>query len=139
MAKLGNKNRVYMTSAAISALTGVTGADVLVGETTNSLSINGNLIEVSDKTTAWQQFIAGVKGGSLSVTVNAEDGDAKQKSLLSGLTGGSLVHCFVGDPTVGGYAFDAYVGSISMSNDNAAVASWTIELTASGEIKHLEA
>lgn len=136
---IGNSEKVYISSSAVSALSGVQDGDLLVGETTNSISLNSNLIEISDKSTPWQKFIAGVKGATLSVTVNVNKGDVKQTSLLTSFTGGAAVHCFVGSKTTGGFAFDAIISSIAVTNDNAAVATWGIEMSATGEVEYISA
>lgn len=138
MAKLGNKNKVYITSSLVTALSEVTAADVLVGETSNTLTINANLIEVSDKTTEWGKNVPGIKGGTLSVTVNVEDGNTKQEALIDAITAGSEINCFEGDLNSNGFAFKALVGSIAQTNDNGSVATWQLEITANGEVKRIK-
>lgn len=131
MAKvLGNARRCYIGSGA-----GVW----LAGEQSNSININGNLVETSDKSTTWQSFIQGIKGATATVTVHADTSSTEQTALLTALTTGDTVHVFIGTPASGndsatGYAFDALVASIDETNDNGAVASRTINLTANGAV-----
>lgn len=139
--KLGNKNRVYVTDELASAISSVEEGNWVKGETTNTVNLNGNQIEVSDKNSgAWQKFIPGVKGGTIDATFNTLDADAQQKALLSSFMTGDTVFLFVGDIDAGvGYACEAIISSISESNDNAAVSSRTISFTANGEVKRIEA
>ena len=138
--KLGNKNRIYVTDELVSTTTGVTESDWVAGETTNTINLNGNQIEVSDKNSgAWQKFIPGVKGATIDATFNTLDTDEKQKSLLSSFMAGQTVFLFVGDLTAKvGFACEAIISSISETNDNAAVSSRSISFVANGEVKRIE-
>ena len=49
----GNKRRAYLVDASTYTW--------LAGEQNNSVNLNGNLIDISDKSTDWQKWIAGVK------------------------------------------------------------------------------
>ena len=135
MAKqLGNARKCYIGDGSGSWLT---------GEQSNSVNVNGNLVETSDKSNAWQSFIQGIKGATATVTVHADAADATQTALLTALTAGTTVHVFIGNPASGsgasavaanGYAFDALVANIDETNDNGAVATRTINLTATGAV-----
>lgn len=133
MAKLGNKNKVYILTGQAEGQPSA--SDWLVGETSNSFNLNANLVEVSDKSTAWQSFISGIKGATLDVTVNVDSKDAKQKALLDALMNGSEVDAYVGDiDESSGFKFKALVGSISDTSDNGSVASRSFSLTANGAV-----
>ena len=139
--KLGNKNRVYITDALPEEAADVTAAEWITGETTNSIHLNGNTIEVSDKNSgAWQKFLPGVKGATIDVTANVHDEDAVQKQLLSSFMAGDKVFVFAGDIDAGiGYACEAVITTITENNDNAAVSTRSMTLTANGEVKRIEA
>lgn len=139
MAELGNGIKVYITSAAVTAISGVTANDALVGETTNNLDLSANLIEVTDKTTAWAERLSGVKSGSLTFTINVDRSNTAHKSLVSSLKAGSAIHCFVGDLAIGGEAFDAVISSISMAAENASVATYNVSASTTGEVKTIAA
>lgn len=135
MPKLGNVRRFYV------------GADKawLAGEQNNSFNRTANPIEVTDKSVIWQQFIAGVRGATASVTVYADDTTGlPQATILASWAAGQKVQCFVGeldtsgtDPViVSGDAFEAVITSISDTNNNNEVASRDIQLTVSGEVTH---
>lgn len=133
MAKLGNKNKVYILTAPAEGQPSA--GDWLVGETSNNFNLNANLVEVSDKSTAWQSFITGIKGATLDVTVNVNSSDTKQKALLDALFSGQEVDTYVGDIDEGsGFKFKALVGSISDTSDNGSVASRSFSLTANGVV-----
>ena len=108
----------------------------LAGEQNNSVNLNGNPIEVSDKNTVWQKFIQGVRGGTAEVVVMADDEDAQQMKALDSLVAGSTVLCFVGtlssSTPSAGIAFEAIINNISDTNDNNAVATRTMSLTITG-------
>jgi len=122
---LGNKRKCYVGS----------GRSWLKGEVNNSVNINGNLVETSDKTNGWQAFLQGIKGATATVTVHVDTASNSQNSLLTALTAGTQVEVFIGDLDGGsGYAFDALVASVDETNDNGSVASRTINLTATGAV-----
>ena len=108
----------------------------LAGEQNNSVNLNGNPVEVSDKNTVWQKFIQGVRGGTAEVVVMADDEDAQQMKALDSLVAGSTVLCFVGtlasSTPSAGIAFEAIINNISDTNDNNAVATRTMSLTITG-------
>ena len=139
MAELGNVRRVYLTTAASGGT-----YTWLTGEQTNSFNRTSEAIEVSDKSTIWQQFIAGKRGATASVTVFIDDTNEQQQKVLKALHGGTTVYCFIGKVTTSsttttpsaGDLFEAIVTSISDTNDNGAVASRAIELTVTGEPTH---
>lgn len=131
---LGNNKKFYIgTSSGNPATISYTW---LSGEQNNSVTLNGNAIEVSDKNTVWQQFIAGVRGGTAEVTIYADDEDAQQMKALDALAGGNTVLCFVGtlssSTPSAGIAFEAVINSISDTNDNNAVATRSLSLTITG-------
>jgi len=131
-AELGNINKCYI-GASVSQSTTYT---LLAGENTNSVNITANAIEVSDKSHSWQQFIAGVRGGSADVTVYADNSDAQQKSLLSSFGAGSTVSVFIGQLSGStpskGIAFTAVITAISDTNDNGAASTRNLTLTITG-------
>ena len=131
--KLGNKNRVYITDALPEDAADVTAAEWITGETTNSINLNGNTIEVS-------KFLPGVKGATIDVAANVHDGDAVQKQLLASFMAGDKVFVFAGDIDAGvGYACEAVITTITENNDNAAVSTRAMTLAANGEVKRIEA
>ena len=140
MAELGNIRRVYIvTGTSTSTLT----YTWLSGEQTNSFNRTAEAIETSDKSTQWAQFLSGKKGATAEVTVYTDDSNAQQKAALTGLHNGSTVKVFIGTLSTeqspapsAGDLFDAVVTAISDTNDNGAVASRSISLTATGAVTH---
>lgn len=129
---LGNARKFYIGTAGQSATT----YTWLAGEQNNSVTLNGNAIEVSDKNTVWQKFISGTRGGTAEVTVYADDEDAQQMAALDALFAGNTILCFVGTLATStpsaGIAFEAVINSISDTNDNNAVATRALSLTITG-------
>lgn len=138
MAQLGNTRRVYI----------VTGSDSktytwLSGEQNNSFNRTAEAIEDSDKSTEWAQFLSGKKGATAEVTVYTDDNDAQQKAALAALEAGTPVSVFIGTLSSGsspapseGDAFKAIITAINDTNDNGAVASRSLSLTATGAVTH---
>ena len=138
MAQLGNTRRVYI----------VTGSDSktytwLSGEQNNSFNRTAEAIEDSDKCTEWAQFLSGKKGATAEVTVYTDDNDAQQKAALAALEAGTPVSVFIGTLSSGsspapseGDAFKAIITAINDTNDNGAVASRSLSLTATGAVTH---
>ena len=139
MPELGNIRRFYLGTALTSGTW-----TWLAGEQTNTFNRTAESIEVSDKSTAWQQFISGKKGATASVTVFTNDeSTGPQHKLISALCSGDTVFCFIGKLTGGdsatlteGDAFEAVITAISDTNDQGSVATRQISLTATGEVKH---
>ena len=128
---LGNARKFYIGTGSTSI-----SYTWLAGEQNNSVTLNGTAIEVSDKSNAWQKFIAGVRGGTAEVTVHADDEDVQQMAAIDALVAGSTILCFVGtlssSAPSAGIAFEAVINSISDTNDNNAVATRTMSLTITG-------
>lgn len=136
-ATLGNSRKAYIGTVVSGS--GTTYA-WLTGEQSNTLTINANQVEVSDKSTVWQKFISGVKGATAEVTVFADNTDTQQKAVIKGLFNGQDVAVFIGtlesnSPSEGD-AFMAVVNSVSDTNDNGSVSTRTISLTANGAVTH---
>ena len=138
MAELGNNRRVYIVTG-----TGTLTYTVLAGEQTNNFNRTAEAIETSDKSAIWAQFISGKKGATAEVTVYTNDADLQQKAALTGLHTGSKVKVFIGTLSTGttpaptaGDLFEAFVTAISDTNDNGAVASRSLSLTATGAVTH---
>ena len=140
MAQLGNKRRFYLGSS----LSGSSWT-WLAGEQNNSFNKTAESIEVSDKSTEWQQFISGKKGATASVTVFTDDtSSGPQHDMISALHSGETVFCFIGVVSSSGStgtpsegdAFEAIITEIADTNDQGSVATRQISLTATGEVKH---
>lgn len=133
----GNKRKLYLTTAKSLSSTKFT---ALAGEQTNSFNLTAEMLEVSDKTSEWAQFIAGKKGATANVTVFADADDATGQTMLrTALYKGTTVFCFIGSlgtdgAPAEGELFEALVSSVSETNDNAGVASRDIALQVTGEV-----
>ncbi len=136
MAVLGNTRKAYIAL-------GTTGTPTtwLSGEQTNSFNRTAEAIEVSDKSTQWAQFISGKKGATAEVTVYTDDtASGPQYNAIKALHTGANVRVFIGvlngSAASQGDVFTAIVTAVSDTNDNGAVASRSISLTATGEVTH---
>ena len=138
MAQLGNTRRVYIVTGSSSKT-----YTWLSGEQNNSFNRTAEAIEDSDKRTEWAQFLSGKKGATAEVTVYTDDNDAQQKAALAALEAGTPVSVFIGTLSSGsspapseGDAFKAIITAINDTNDNGAVASRSLSLTATGAVTH---
>ena len=138
MAQLGNERRVYIVTGTTSKT-----YTWLAGEQSNSFNRTAEAIETSDKSTDWAQFLSGKKGATAEVTIYTDDTNAQQKAALGALHNGQTVDVFIGTlssastpaPTEGD-VFKAVVTAISDTNDNGAVSTRSISLTATGAVTH---
>lgn len=130
MAENGNKRRVYLVEDTTNTY--------VQGQMSGSLSINDELIDVSDKIDTWVRYISGKKAWSASVGVNLDNSaTAKQIKFLESLVQGTKIKVFIGvldvDQQSDGIVGEAYVASVEDTFDNNAVSSRSISLTGSGE------
>ena len=136
MAVHGNSRKAYITIGSSGTPT-----TWLSGEQTNSFNRTAEAIEVSDKSTDWAQFIAGKKGATAEITVYTDDtSNGAQYNAIKALHNGSEVRVFIGtlsgsSPSQGD-VFTGIVTAVSDTNDNGAVASRSISITATGAVSH---
>lgn len=125
--------KLYLTTGSMDQFTWI------MGEQTSSMNLSADMLEVSDKSSEWKQYIPSVKGGTIDATFFAEYGNAQQGELMDSLMVGNKVYVFLGevfeDEPKKGYFFAAYVTSISESFDNAGVVSRSLSLQITGEVE----
>jgi predicted secreted protein len=128
----GSAYRLYVSKVGTSNTT------PLVGESTSTLNITADALEVSDKSSAWKQYIAGMRGATLSATLYADDADASQKLLISSLMAGDTVHVDLnrmsGQSVVGEYTAQAIITSIGLTMQNGGVASRDVSFQITGAV-----
>jgi hypothetical protein len=123
------------------ATTSVSDGTMLSGETTSSVNLSSNPVETSDKSSLWQKYIAGLRGGTADVTIYADNADAPQSSLLAKFVSGDTLLAFIGQMTGSGsvltpsegISFTAIISTISDTYDNGSVCSRAVTLQISGE------
>lgn len=131
---LGNSRKLYIVTSGSNYA-------ALLGETTSSLNLSADMIDVSDKDTSWKKYLAGYKGGTVDVTVFADEQDAQQKAILAALRNGEEVSCFLGSLGTGntpveGDAFSALVTSVGETYDTGSAIARNISLQITGEVTH---
>lgn len=137
MAELGNKKRLYLTTA----LSGTT-FTWLTGEQSSSFNRTAESVDVSDKSNDWKQFIYGSKSATADATIFADSAaGGPQHELLSALHNGQTVYCFLGTLDAAGKPsegdlFEALVTSIGDTYDNGSVASRAVSLQVTGAPEH---
>lgn len=134
MAKaLGNTRKLYIVTSGSNYAP-------LMGETSSSISLSADMIEVSDKEASWKEYLAGYKGGTVDATIFADETDTQQKALLNALHNGTEVDCFLGElltnAPVNGDAFKALVASIGETYDTGSAIARNISLQITGEVTH---
>lgn len=140
MATSGRTRRVYLTTKA-------SGGEYtwLAGEQSNNFSIEREMLESTDKSSMFRQYVPGIMGGSADVTVFADnDVESPQYKLFQALYKGETVFVFIGtlgddNTPVEGDAFEAFIASISTPNELSGVVTRSITLQVTGEIEHLPA
>lgn len=136
MAVNGSSRKVYLRSTDNSTKT------VIGGEMSNSLTVNGVIIDVSDKDSNWAQNIVGQKSWTLSATFNAKtDTASPQNTLFDALVGGTEVKLFIGEingTEVSGYRGIAVIESISESNEKDGSVTRDISFVGNGELEKID-
>ena len=132
MAQIGYTKKLYLQ---------VSGSNytMLAGETSSSINLSADVIEVSDKETSWKKYVAGYKGGTVDATVYADSNDNAQIKLIGALLQGTEVDCFIGKTSSAntpkdGFVFKARVTSIGETYDTASAIARNISLQITGEV-----
>ena len=102
MATSGKTRRVYL-------VTGESTNTALVGELSSQWTINGNIIDVSDKDSSWFEGMAGNKSGEASASLTFQK-RTNQETIMDALLAGSEVSIFIGEVSSGAQA-DGILGS----------------------------
>lgn len=117
----------------------------IVGETTSSLNLACDALEVTNKASAWKQYIAGNRGATISATLYADDDDKMQKDALDGLMKGQKVYFSLFksprknlDNIEVAYDGEAIITSIGFTCSSGAVATRDITLQVSDELTHYQ-
>lgn len=125
----GGKYKLYV------AKTGTDLGSALVGESSSTLNISADALEVSDKSSAWKQYIAGMRGATLNATLYADDSDAKQSLLLTSLMAGDVVDVALkNNDNSESYNAKAIITSIGLTMPNGGVATRDVTFQITGAI-----
>lgn len=130
MAENGNKRKVYLVENTTNTY--------VVGQTSGGLSLNDDLLDASDKTHEWAEYISGKKAWSATIGVNLDNtASSMQIKFLESLVEGTKVKVFIGvldaDKQSDGILGEAFVASVEDTFDNGAISSRSITLTGTGE------
>lgn len=131
MAIAGKTHRVYM-------VTGVSTNTVVAGEISSNWTVNGEVIDVSDKDSDWFQGIMGRKSWEASASFTYAV-NSNQETFFTSLTAGTEVSLFIGQVTTGtqtaGVLGTALVASISQANEDNGKVTRDITFTGTGELQ----
>lgn len=130
MAENGNKRKVYLVENTTNTY--------VVGQTSGGFSLNDELLDASDKTHEWAEYISGKKAWSATIGVNLDNtANSMQIKFLESLVEGTKVKVFIGvldaDKQSDGILGEAFVASVEDTFDNGAISSRSITLTGTGE------
>jgi hypothetical protein len=130
MAENGNKRKVYLVENTTNTY--------VVGQTSGGFSLNDELLDASDKTHEWAEYISGKKAWSATIGVNLDNtASSMQIKFLESLVEGTKVKVFIGvldaDKQSDGILGEAFVASVEDTFDNGAISSRSITLTGTGE------
>lgn len=135
MAYNGNKRKVYLTDGK-----GTGTFTWIAGETSSNLSLQCNMIETSDKSSKYADFLAGRISGTASVTVNLDDtATDSQRKMLSAFYNGQRIFVFQGElaesgsAPVSGTAYEALVSGLDRDYPDDAVVTATFNLQICGQ------
>jgi predicted secreted protein len=132
--KSGNARRIYLTVGSGN------GTDTwIAGEQSNSVDLNNNAIDASDKSTEWDQFISGNKNWTANGTFNLDNSASQQqKTLLQSLVSGAKVKLFIGELTGSGsgrsdgIAGEAIISTISETAERNGIVSRQVTFQGTG-------
>lgn len=135
MAEIGYTKKLYLKASGSNYT-------MLAGETSSSINLSADMIEVSDKETSWKKYVAGYKGGTVDATVYADSNDNAQIKLIGALLQGTEVECFIGKTSSAntpndGFVFKALVTSIGETYDTASAIARNISLQITGEVSQM--
>jgi predicted secreted protein len=131
----GNSRKIYLTVGGSGS---GAGTDTwIAGEQSNSVDLNNNAIDASDKSTAWDQFISGNKNWTAQATFNLDNSSSEQqKKLLQSLVSGEKVKIFIGilssNTRSEGIAGDAIITAISESAERNGIVSRQVSFQGTG-------
>jgi hypothetical protein len=133
MAENGNKRKVYLTDGKGSGT-----FTWVAGETSSNLSLQSNMIEVSDKSSKFADFVAGRISGTASVTVNLDDtATDSQRKMVTAFYNGQKLFVFHGEISgntpANGTAYEALVSGLDRDYPDDAVITATFNLQICGE------
>lgn len=131
MAIAGKKHRVYI-------VTGESTNTVVVGEISSNWTVNGEVIDVSDKDSDWFQGIMGRRSWEASASFTYAV-NSNQETFFSSLTAGSEVSVFIGEVTTGaqtaGVLGTVLIASISQANEDNGKVTRDMSFTGTGELQ----
>ena len=128
----GSAYKLYVSKAASTTTP-------LVGESTSTLNITADALETSDKSSEWKQYIAGMRGATISATLYADDTDTTQMMLINSLMAGDSVNIalkrYVNNTVVGSYEGKAIITSIGLSMQNGGIATRDVSFQLTGKLQ----
>lgn len=113
---------------------GADSSKALVGETTSSLNITCDALEVSNKASAWKQYLPGMKGATINASLYADDEDQGQKIALNSLIAGDVVGFSFAVGQMIKYSGEAIITSIGMTFPNGAISTRELTLQVTGQV-----
>ena len=139
MAENGSKRKVYVVTTGTQDVFTAIG-----GEMSNSLTVNGVIIDISDKDSDWAQNIVGQKSWTLSATFNIKKGASeKQQALFDALVAGTEVNLAIGEVVssafTDGYKGKAVIESFAESNEKDGSVTRDISFVGNGELEKIDA
>lgn len=127
MAESGNNSKIYVVSGGSTY-------GVIAGNISASLTVNGVIIDTSDKDSGWATNIAGEKSWSVSGSFRLKRADTVQQALNVG----DLVSVFIGELSgaspLWGHSGTARIESLSYSYEKDDVANLDISFTGSSTL-----
>lgn len=135
MAHNGSTRKVYLTDGK-----GTGTFTWVAGETSANLSLQSNMIETSNKSSRFADFMAGRISGTASVTVNLDDSASdSQRKMVKAFYNGQKLFVFQGEigetgsTPINGTAYEALVSGLDRDYPDDAVVTATFNLQVCGE------
>lgn len=133
--KVGRDYKIYV-------VTGGTTYTAIGGELNSSLTVNNEVIDMSDKDSDWAENLAGQKSWEVSGSfILDQTASAEQQDMFTALVADTLVTIFIGQlsgqTVTSGHSGTAIVASIAESYDKGGACTKDISFTGTGALSLL--
>jgi predicted secreted protein len=130
MAESGNSNKIYI-------VTNTSTYTVVGGELSNSLTVNSEIINISNKDSDWAANIAGEKSFEASGSFHMDKASAGKAALVAGASVTIFIGEISGQTPVYGVKGAAIISSVAIASERNAAVTLDISFTGTGALAYI--
>lgn len=127
MAESGNKNKIYIVTAGPAY-------SVIGGELSNNITINNEVIDITDKDSNWAAKMAGENSWEASGSFNIDKASANHANLVAGASVTVFIGELSGSTPVYGVSGAAIISSETISGERNAAVTKEISFMGNGAV-----